>query len=99
MRKIKKLICLMDDELESAKCYAEKYFEFKVENNSTLATRFKEMAGDELNHANHIHELVTEEIQKLKAVYTPPAEMEEAWEESHKRYVEKAAWVRQMLSM
>ena len=99
MTKIKKLVCLIDEELESAKCYAEKYLEYKVENNSTWATRFKEMAGDELNHANHLHELAVDEIQKLKAVYTPPASMEELWENSHKNYVEKAAWIKQMLTM
>jgi hypothetical protein len=39
------------------------------------------------------------EINKLSSVYTPPTEMMEKWDMDHKKYVEKAAWVRQMLQL
>ena len=40
-----------------------------------------------------------EEIEKLKHIYKPPVEMQEKWDESHKHYVEKYAWIKTMLSM
>ena len=39
------------------------------------------------------------EIKEISKVYTPPADMQEKWDKAHKEYVEKAAWVKQMLSM
>lgn len=87
------------EELDGAKEYAECYIEKKASGNSGWATRFKEMANDELNHANYLHELAVEEIDKLKTVYTPPTDMMEEWEKDHKKYVEKAAWIKTMLEM
>ena len=58
------------------------------------------MANDELNHAMTIHGIAVEDIEQLRSVYPEiPAEMQEEWDKSHKRYVEKVAWVKQMLSM
>lgn len=99
MTKIKKLADHIKEELEGAKEYAECYIEKKAANNSAWANRFKEMANDELTHAMYLHELVVEEIEKLKTVYTPPTEMMEKWEKDHKEYVEKAAWIKTMLAM
>lgn len=98
MKKIKELVDWIDDELEGAKCYAEKYV-YKKAKGSQWANRFHSMAEDELNHAEVIHQLAMEEIEELNKVFQAPVEMEEAWKKSHKEYVEKAAWVRQMLAM
>lgn len=57
------------------------------------------MAKDELKHADYLHELAVNEINKLSSVYTPPTEMMEKWDMDHKKYVEKAAWVKQMLQL
>ena len=57
------------------------------------------MALDELKHAGYIHDRVVMEIETLNKVYTPPQEMMEKWDADHKKYIEKAAWIRQMLSM
>jgi hypothetical protein len=57
------------------------------------------MATDELKHADYIHERAVEEIEELRRVYTPPQEMLEKWDSDHKRYIEQAAWIRQMLTM
>lgn len=59
----------------------------------------KEAASDELKHALWIHDIAVAEIEKLKQVYKPPVEMQEKWDESHKHYVEKAAWIKTMLAM
>ena len=52
-----------------------------------------------MKHANYIHERVVAEIDELKKVYTQPEDMMQKWESDHKKYIEKAAWVKQMLAM
>lgn len=99
MRMIKNLIEQLDEEIESAKDYAEKYVELKAKNNMPRANKYKEMANDELKHCNYIHEMTVQEIEELKKVYTAPADMQEKWEKSHKEYVEKVAWIKQMLTL
>lgn len=99
MKKIGLLVAEIDEELEGAKNYAERYVALKAEGKSSWANTFKDMAGDELKHASNIHAYAVEEINKLNTVFTPPAEMQEMWDKSHKDYVERAAWVKQMLAM
>lgn len=99
MRKIKELADNICEELEGAKCYAEKYIELKVNGDSSWAGKFKIMANDELTHAMNLHEYAVGEINKLKAVYTPPQDMLDKWDKVHAEYVEKAAWIKQMLTM
>ena len=99
MEKIKKLADEIMDELHSAKEYAEEYLTFKAKGNQTWANRYKEMANDELKHAVYIHERAVEEIEELRKVYTPPEEMLEKWESDHRKFLEKTAWIKQMLAM
>ena len=99
MRLIKKYVDMMKDEIESAKEYAEQYVEHKVKNDMQTATRYKEMANDELKHAGYIHDRVVVEIETLRKVYTPPQDMLDKWDADHKKYIEKTAWIRQMLAM
>ncbi len=90
---------MIDEELEGAKCYAEKYVDFKAQGKNEWANKFKTMAADELSHATILHDVATAEINQLKTVYTAPPAMQEAWDRSHVEYVDKAAWVKQMLTM
>lgn len=99
MTRIKKLADEVKDEICSAKEYAEEYLTFKAKENGTWANRYKEMAQDELRHADYLHTRAVEEIEELRKVYTPPEEMLEKWDKEHREYIEKAAWVRQMLAM
>lgn len=99
MQSIQKYVDLIDEELCGAKNYAEAYVEWKAKKDSYWSQRFKECALDELKHAEYIHDLTVQEITRLKEVFTPPTEMQEKWDKSHKKYVEKASWVKQMLSM
>ncbi len=57
------------------------------------------MAVDELKHASYVHEWAVKEIDDISKVYTAPAEMMEKWQRAHKEYVDKAAWIKQMLAM
>lgn len=99
MHYIKKMADHILDELEGAKEYAEKFVEHKAKGNMSEATKYKEMANDELRHANYIHEFAVAEIESLRKVYTPSVEMQEKWDKLHKEYVQEAALIRQMLSM
>lgn len=99
MRIIKQYVEAIDDELEGAKKYAEKYVECKAKDDMHSANRYKEMANDELKHAAYEHEWAVKEIDELSKVYTAPAEMMEKWEHAHKNYVEQVAWIRQMLAI
>lgn len=99
MKKIQLIVDQIDEELCGAKDYAECYVEAKVFNNSTWANRYKEMALDELKHAGYLHDKAVELITEIGKVYEAPQEMQDIWDNSHKGYVEKAAWVKQMLSM
>lgn len=96
---IKKYVDLIEDEIEGAKEYAEKYVECKAKGNTARAQKYKEMATDELKHTTYIHDMAIQDIEELKKIYTPPVEMEEKWDKSHKEYVESIAWVKQMLTL
>jgi hypothetical protein len=99
MRAIKKYVEAIDEEIEGAKDYAEKYVECKAKGDMSKANRYKEMASDELKHAMYQHEWAVAEISEISKVFVPPADMEEKWEKAHKEYVEKTAWIKQMLSL
>ena len=100
MERIKKLVDEISDELCSAKEYAEEFLTLKAKDaNSKFVKYYDEMAHDELKHADYLHERVVSEIDELSKVYTPPQEMMEKWNADHKKYIEKAAWIRQMLTM
>lgn len=99
MKIIKKIVHQIDDELFGAQMYAEKYVEEKANSNAKWAGKFKSMAEDELDHAMNMHEYAVEEINKLRQVYVPPQEMLDKWDQEHKAYVDKTAWIKQMLSL
>ena len=99
MTRIKELADEIKDELHSAKCYAEEYLTFKAKDNMQWANRYKEMAQDELKHASFIHDRAVAEIDELRDVYTPPQDMLEKWDADHKKFIEKSAWIKQMLLM
>lgn len=99
MTRIKKLADEIKDELSSAKEYAEEYLTYKAKGNATWANRYREMSTDELKHAGFIHDRAVEEIEELRNVYTPPEDMLQKWEHEHRDYIEKTAWIKQMLAM
>lgn len=96
---IKKMADHIEEELDGAKDYAEKFIEAKAKGNMAMANKYKEMASDELRHAGYIHEFAVGEVEAISKVYTPPVEMMEKWERLHKEFVQETALIRQMLSM
>ena len=99
MRKIKEYVEMIDEELEGAKVYAEMFVDCKVQGKTEWANKFKEAANDELKHANFVHELAVQVITEYRAKVTPPQDMLEKWDKAHATYIEKAAWIKTMLSM
>lgn len=99
MQKIEKIARQIEEEIEGASCYAETYIELVLEGNSSWANKYRDMAQQELTHATWLHERATEMIQRLKSIYTAPPEMQEAWDNVHTEYVEKAKEVKKMLQM
>ena len=70
-----------------------------LKGDTSKASRYKEMASDELKHSSYLHEWAVNEINALSKTYTPPVEMQKRWDEAHAKCVEKAAWIRQMLAV
>ena len=99
MQTIKNYVHAIAEEIEDAKEYAEKYVEYKAKNDMHTANRYHEMSNDELKHAMWIHEMAASVIAEISRIYVAPAYMQEIWDKSHKEFVEKTAWVKQMLSM
>lgn len=99
MKKIKEYVEAIREEVDGAKDYAEKAVECKVKGNAMKASRYREMAEDELKHAMYLHEWAVAEIEAISKVYTAPVDMMEKWEREHKKYVEDVAWIKQMLML
>jgi septation ring formation regulator EzrA len=87
----------VEEELEGAKEYAEKYVEFRSRGDTTRANKYKEMANDELRHASFVYDFALSDIEGVKKVYTISVTDEEKWTKCHKHYVECSALIRQML--
>ena len=99
MRSIKKYVEAIEEELEGAKDYAEKAVEAKAKGDMEKASRYKEMANDELKHMSYLHSWAVAEIEAISKVFKPPVDMQEKWDKAHAKYVEEAAWIKQMLAM
>lgn len=99
MKMIQKFVDAIDDELHGAEKYADKFVECKVNGNNAAAEKYHEMAHDELKHAMYEHGFAKEAIDKLSKFYTAPPEMLKKWEESHLKYIEKAASIKKLLEM
>ena len=100
MTKIKKYVENIEEELNDAQEYIEKALWYKAKGDQNRYTKYKEMSAQELNHAMIIHDMAVQDIDALDAVYPElPVKMVEKWNSAHERYVEKAAWIRQMHQM
>ena len=100
MKKIKEYVEQIDEELCGAKEYIEKALWYKAKSDTIRYNKYKEMAMQELNHADIIHSFAVEDIAKLTETFPePPTEMMEKWNESHRKYIEKVAWIKQMIAM
>ena len=98
MKLVHKFIDQIDDELDGAKEYAERYIECRAKGNASRAAKYKEMAGDELRHAGYVYDFAVMDIGEIKKVYPMPIEVEEAWDKAMKHYAECVAMVKHMLT-
>lgn len=99
MKMLDKMLDCLEEEVEGAKEYAEKYIECKARGNMNRANKYREMATDELKHAGYLREIDIMDIDELKKIYTMTEDEELAWEHGHKRINEQMAIVKHMLEM
>lgn len=99
MKRIKKLVKRIDDEICSAEYYAEKAIEYKMDGETDMYKKFSQMANEELGHAMTIHDIAVKEIDKVQSVITPPADMREKWELAHADYIERVAKIKSYINI
>ena len=99
MRIIKKLSCLIDEEIGDARKYAKLALEWKDED-AGLAQLFNMLSLDEMKHMGMLHDAVTKIIAQVQDDDDPRTEgMKIAYEVLHDKAIEEAAEVRVMQQM
>lgn len=94
MKKLKKMIHNINDELNSAEDYAEKYVMYK-NTNPGWASLYSEMAVDELSHADALHRITDDFASKLAYITEND---KECWDKCVKRIAETTSSVKLLLS-
>ena len=90
MKMIKKLVEMIEEELEDARNYAKCALKHKEENIS-MANTFYELSLDEMRHADMLHGEAIKLIEAHRRDYgEPPAAMLAVWEWEHEKYIERA---------
>ena len=98
MKIIENMISHLEEEVDGAEEYAEKFIEAKARGNMARANKYKEMANDELKHAGYLHDMFVSDVEEINHVYKMTESESETWERGHKRITEKMAMVKQILS-
>ena len=99
MKLIDKMLEHLEEEVEGAREYAEKYIECKARGNIARANRYKEMAHDELKHANFLKEMDMADVDELSRVYAMTEEEKTCWEHGMKHLTDQMAMVMHILAM
>lgn len=98
MKIMHKYIDHVNEELEGAKDYAEKYIDFKARGNTARSNAYKSMAQDELRHASMVYDYAAQDMEAIGRIYTMPDDLLEKWEHFIKRYADCSAKIKLMLS-
>lgn len=99
MRIIKKLSCLIDEEIGDARKYAKLALEWKDED-AGLAQMFNLLSQDEMKHMGMLHDAVTKIIAQVQDDDDPRVEgMKIAYEVLHDKAIDDAAEVKVMQQM
>lgn len=98
MKLVHKMIDQIDEELEGALDYAEKFIESKVHGDTNRANVYRQMSYDELTHAGNVYEFSTKDIEKIRSIHHMSEECEAKWEEAKKHYAEFVAKVKFLLN-
>lgn len=100
MRFIRELAGYIKEEAEGAGTYAKAAVTLQGEGKPNAAQLFYEIAQQELNHADKLHELVVKEInaQRNSGVEIP-AGMEQVWQWKHEELMDETAHAKELLSL
>jgi hypothetical protein len=99
MKTLDRMIEHLEEEVEGAREYAEKYIDCRAKGNIPRANKYKEMAQDELKHAGYIRDFAIADAEGIKRVHTLTEEEEHKWEHSHKKLNDEIAMIQHLLSM
>ena len=98
MKIVMKLVSLIDDEL----CGAKEYIKLAMRNREEhpgLADTFADLADAEMGHVSKLHEEVTKLIEEVRQRDgEPPAGMLAVYDYEHKKQINKAFKIKQMIS-
>ncbi len=97
MKLVKDYIEHLCDEVEGAMDYAEKYIECRAKGESSRASKYREMASDELNHASFVRDMAYQDIKRISEMMVIPMDVEDEWDKAVKHCDEKMALVKRML--
>lgn len=98
MKIIHQLIDHINEELDGAKDYAEKYIHNRAIGNNSRANIYRQMAMDELTHASNVHDFAVQDIEAIRSVHTLSDECEEKITHAMKHYAECVAKVKYMVN-
>ena len=98
MKIIMKLVALIDDEL----CGAKEYIKLAMHNSEehpALADAFADLAEAEMGHVSRLHDQVAKLIEEVRQRDgEPPAGMLAVYEYEHKKQINKASKIKQMIA-
>lgn len=90
MKLIQQITDMIEEEIEGATHYGKMAVKYKEEN-PTLAKTFHDIAAQEMQHVNMLHEQVTRIIEEYrKKEGEPPAAMMAVYNYLHEKQIEKA---------
>ena len=98
MRLIDKLIENLDEELEDAWKYAERSVECRARGHTNRASKYKEMAHEELGHASQIYEFAEDDVESIRKVHPLSVDDEEKWAHAVKKMHECVAKIKTFLA-
>ena len=97
MKLINDFIEEIRDEVESAEDYADDYIESKARGNVPRAHKYREMALDELKHAENVRDFSIADMESVRKVYTPTEEDLEHWSRELHKINDDIATIHRML--
>jgi hypothetical protein len=98
MKFIKKKVDQLKDELDGAEHYAEKFIQERIGGNSERSEIYRKMALQELEHTNNIHQMLVEDIERLRKYVKPTESMLQTWNEAHEEFILKYKKLSDLLS-
>ncbi len=97
MKSLDKMICHISEELDGAVEYAEDYVGEKMKNNAAKASKFREMALQELTHAQNWYEWAEKHKEEIEKIMPLSVSDDEEWQHCRKLYAERVAIAKYML--